>query len=354
MNQEKLKQLRKGMVFKSYKELCKFLNEKVKGGNSKKKQLGIWKCYFNWEYSKYSFIITKIYSSSETYLKELELKKSKEKQGIYKTYIKAIIVHILSDAYRNGNTNTIYFSPIKLFEALSMVNENYSKYKNNVEVLSELLDIDYSTTRDFYLRTYTSFLSAVNSALNSLYRERIAHSSSRVMVIVDNNENIKEASITTIGRILRIERDVLNKLGYNDINEVVINCKTKQFYEMVLSIMNNDNELSFIKYYFNSYKIVFLPCIIKKEEDLLNAIKTYEVNINQTKNDLNNLVYNQILENAENRHKATTKKYEYFDDELLEILGDNVFTTSLDKQLHKTDYTDKIKTIANTIIKISE
>lgn len=60
-----ISKLKEGMVIKNYKELCKILKKKPKGGNTKKKQLEIWKMYFEFEKEKYSYIITKIYELKE-------------------------------------------------------------------------------------------------------------------------------------------------------------------------------------------------------------------------------------------------------------------------------------------------
>ena len=50
-------------VFKSYKELCEALGEKVKGGASKNAQLEHWKKFFDWERKGNGYHITKIHNA---------------------------------------------------------------------------------------------------------------------------------------------------------------------------------------------------------------------------------------------------------------------------------------------------
>lgn len=60
MNIDKLKQLRPGMEYKSYKALCEFLGEPVKGGDAKKAQLKKWQKYFTWTNLGNKYIISTV------------------------------------------------------------------------------------------------------------------------------------------------------------------------------------------------------------------------------------------------------------------------------------------------------
>lgn len=55
-----------GQEFKNYKELCLFLGEKIKTGNSKIKQLKRWKRNFDWNKDKQKYIITKVYDTPKS------------------------------------------------------------------------------------------------------------------------------------------------------------------------------------------------------------------------------------------------------------------------------------------------
>lgn len=55
-----------GQVFKSYRDLCKFLNADILAGNSKNYQLEFFGKYFKWERDKNRYIITEIFDEPKT------------------------------------------------------------------------------------------------------------------------------------------------------------------------------------------------------------------------------------------------------------------------------------------------
>lgn len=70
-----ISKLKKGMIFKNYKELCSFLEEIPKGGDSKKAQLKEWAKYFEFHKEGNSFIIDKKYRTPKE-------KKANDKRAI--------------------------------------------------------------------------------------------------------------------------------------------------------------------------------------------------------------------------------------------------------------------------------
>lgn len=58
----RVENLRVGMVVESYKEMCKLLNEPVKGqGTSRNCQFKDWQRFFTWHRIKNTFVIDEIY-----------------------------------------------------------------------------------------------------------------------------------------------------------------------------------------------------------------------------------------------------------------------------------------------------
>lgn len=68
-----MKQLEKGQEFRNYRELCGFLGEPTKGGNSKKAQISEWGRHFAYERQGNRYVITDVY--------EPPLPKAGEKRG---------------------------------------------------------------------------------------------------------------------------------------------------------------------------------------------------------------------------------------------------------------------------------
>ena len=61
-NMDKVRYMYVGQVFKSYRDLCRFLDADILSGSSKNYQLEEWATYFRWERDKFRYIIQQIYS----------------------------------------------------------------------------------------------------------------------------------------------------------------------------------------------------------------------------------------------------------------------------------------------------
>ena len=53
--------LKEGMVFKNYRDLCRFISAKITDGNSRRIQLEKWSKYFSHVKDGNKYIITKVY-----------------------------------------------------------------------------------------------------------------------------------------------------------------------------------------------------------------------------------------------------------------------------------------------------
>lgn len=60
-NMEKVRYMYVGQVFKSYRDLCRFLDADIMTGRSKEYHLEELGRYFRWERDKFRYIITQIY-----------------------------------------------------------------------------------------------------------------------------------------------------------------------------------------------------------------------------------------------------------------------------------------------------
>ncbi len=54
-----------GQVFKSYRDLCRFLDADILGGSSKTYQLQEWGRYFKWQRDKHRYVITQIFEEKQ-------------------------------------------------------------------------------------------------------------------------------------------------------------------------------------------------------------------------------------------------------------------------------------------------
>lgn len=88
----KYKVLEVGQVYKSYRQVCEALGEKVEAGNSKKAQLKDWDCHFKYEKQGNKFIITEIYETP----KEREDLRALGKNSVYSDFVQLLILDYLS------------------------------------------------------------------------------------------------------------------------------------------------------------------------------------------------------------------------------------------------------------------
>ena len=60
-NMDKVRYMYVGQVFKSYRDLCRFLDADILAGGSKNYQLEYFAKYFRWERDKHRYIIQQVY-----------------------------------------------------------------------------------------------------------------------------------------------------------------------------------------------------------------------------------------------------------------------------------------------------
>lgn len=64
-NMDKVRYMYVGQVFKSYRDLCRFLDADILAGGSKNYQLEYFAKYFRWERDKHRYIITQIFADKQ-------------------------------------------------------------------------------------------------------------------------------------------------------------------------------------------------------------------------------------------------------------------------------------------------
>jgi hypothetical protein len=64
-NMDKVRFMYVGQVFKSYRDLCRFLDANILGGSSKTYQLEEWGRYFKWQRDKHRYVITQIFEEKQ-------------------------------------------------------------------------------------------------------------------------------------------------------------------------------------------------------------------------------------------------------------------------------------------------
>ena len=165
-----IKNLRKGMIIKNYKELCKILEIEEKRGNSQKAQYKEMARFFKFTKVGYKFKVLQVYSEPlppEGY----ERGKNPNSRGNntkFRNYIVDGIVDMLAmscDKIDMSKENPYIICSYKdIMENIGMVNRYFNTANENKEVLAKILNVslesvEYSmekVTENNYNRVYTA------------------------------------------------------------------------------------------------------------------------------------------------------------------------------------------------------
>lgn len=295
-----LSKLKNEMEVKNYKEMCKLLGQKEKGGKAKILQIKDWARYFLYERVGHKFIIKEIF---ENILEKPDLRGGNN--CIYIDKVETLIKDILLEKAENDKK---IFRLYDFIEKLGFVNKNYVQGNQNKSKLSKVLSIDEKIIEQFYHYTYINFRSIIESALDRLDRNKILFLEKAIVIWDFNAGERREATSVEKGLILESEEEALKKMGRSKISEVIFMKKWEEFIEGVYSILS---EKSHIKKYYRAYKIIDMREEHSKELLTLQKSMENKQYINST---YLNRYKNTIEKNAEKKKKSEDQ---LFLDELL-------------------------------------
>lgn len=117
-----------GQVFKSYKDMCNYLQLQQVGGRSKKYQLERLKCFFNWERKGNSYVITEVYNES----KPLPKIRGRGNMTVDDLLYYIVFLYILKFSPRDeNNPDCIVMSKSQLKQGwFKMINNDYYNVRN--------------------------------------------------------------------------------------------------------------------------------------------------------------------------------------------------------------------------------
>lgn len=358
MNTDKLTE---NMIVKNYKQMCELLNQTVKGGKSKTLQIQDWERYFEYHKEGQKFIIDKIYDIEK---EKVDMRKSENisendkrhngNNSFYNEDIQKLLLLLMA----SSTIDDEIILPISiLLNKLSMVNCNYSLGRRNQDKLSEILNIDEKYINDFYDSTHSSLRSSLENSLNALDKKSLLRWQTVRMVckkvaVVKYNEldeieidmdtdkvqySIQEEyNLATKEQdliILEAEKEILDLLGYETINEIIKHGLIDEFYKQVYKIVQKKAN---IKYYFNGYKLIF------NRRDVIKALEKYGEDLEPVRIELNSKVKEKTLDNAIKRQEKCEKETH---------CGFGVkHKTPRQKMRLSDDYLNNIQLIINTVI----
>lgn len=232
--------LTEGLVVKNYKSMCSLLNCTICDGNSKKSQLKNWKRYFNYEKSGQKFIITEIY---DTPFPSEDARKLKE--GLYVKYIELLLLKYLSTC--NGYQTKI--TKGKLYQILGLTNKNYYQLRNSdnsygIINIKSTMKNQYNTIitdfdiNHFQQRAEAKLSKILYTALDSMSKRFLIKYCTEYVLRVPREDDpskyeLEIASPRQVSIILEAQHRILDSMGYENITQVALRYKLKEFNERV-------------------------------------------------------------------------------------------------------------------------
>lgn len=296
--------LKVGQVFKNYKELCLYLGEDIKDGNSKKSQLRNWDCYFKTHKEGNKIIIDEIYDTP----KQNEYQRGGANNVIFGDIIELLILDLLT----KENDNVLVIGRTKLMNMIGMTNVNYKIGKNIMYKLSDYICSDVKVVQDFYRTNDSNFKSAIESSLKRLKNKRLIDYSTVTKIKEQNSNKFRLATEDELLSILVVEKRVLTTLDYRTMDEVRRSSDWNVFKNKCKELIQ---AITDIDYYFSAYKIIVDTAFAENEK--INIITSIldKANIDKSKSELNILIMDNINKNAIKRHEnADNSKLEEFKD----------------------------------------
>jgi hypothetical protein len=286
----KIEKLYEGQTFKNYKELCLELDMEIKvSANSKKAQFRELECYCKFTKIGHKITIEEVYDVPKQKIE------NRGTSSIYGNLAQMLIADLLAQC--NGH---ISISKTKLMFTIGMINGNYSECRELVSKLAKYTDIHESFIYDFYNTSISSFRSIIETALKNLMDKRIIMYNTVIKVHDKNKFNTRIATEKELQLIMNIEKGILDEMGYEKISIIRVSKDWKKFRLKVNELLNKQND---IEYYFTAYDITVNQKYIVEERNELVDLLLEQVKRNESKNELNQLIYTNIVNSAQNRHE---------------------------------------------------
>lgn len=317
-----------GQVFKNYKALCDYLEEKIRSGNSKISHLKKWESHFGFTLTGHKISIESVYELPK------KIEDMREKGGNSMKYLNKIEYLILNLLAKEKIKGKVFITKNMLLESLDMVNANYSYGKYNKNKIAEYTSFSKYSIEDFYGTTDDVLKRNLSSALKSLqdkslifYKEVMtvtvaetrAHiNKDRKMgasrdVYVDSKGRrrsrfeVSKASVEAVTRaatdkeiesILFVTKNILKEFDCKKISDVFARGIAGAFYSRVNEILFRDHN---VDNYFLSYEIHFNHNNVVEEKNNLKDWAIEESKRIASVIDLNEDIINRLKENLHKR-----------------------------------------------------
>lgn len=293
-----------GDTYTGYKNLCLVIDEPIKSGKSKRLQMNNWRRYFNWiEHTRYNWEITEIYDEPKPKI-DRRVNNGGARTNIYADHIDYLILHECKAKY--GFEKTIR----QLAFDFDLVNEDFLDISYDIEYYADTLNITEYYISDFYSNAYERIRDMIVGSIERLAKKGcITYQVNRQYKHVDD-KFAKPITPEIEEKIEKIERELLNQMGFSSIQAVNGSDRKDEFY-------NKKNKLLLkqfgIERSYKLYEVVLNPT---NDLSMMDSIAEIEDKYGEDfgeaehRRELNIKLRQRIIEWATKEHETMKQKYD--------------------------------------------
>lgn len=278
--------IKQGMVFKNYKELCFMLGLDVKNGKSKTIQMR--------EIERYMDLLKTENGNSYIVLDVYDKPLPNNVKSKYTYLIQDILLSYLA----KENEHVVYINKNDLIKILGLANDKYIEYKKDKGKLLNIAD-EYNIS-EFYKRCDAKILSILESALKSLQKRVLLDYSDAYKIYylnIHGGYDYKIADLEEHRYILDVKKRVLEEMGLKSEYQVYLNNYYKdRYYKRINEIVEDEMCWEGV---FQCYQIIYNQHWIVKalsdERYRLNSEVRRAIDTQAEKRDELNLTLQKIL-----------------------------------------------------------
>ena len=269
-------QLTTGQKFKNYKELCLFLGEEPKQGNSKIAQMERWQRFFRWEKNKFSLTITEVIMPySNLGINEYNSKWSFPITRIILAELHKILKKRGSNTLSNEYKELIVVSN-DLYKIIGFCNNKFKALKGG----TDKIEVDFTEQKRAYVQIADKFYHILDSILKSLHTRHVIHHE-RSYVVTFGEEKAVLAEYDDKVKIHLLVGELLKKFSCQTEYMLLLRNKEIEFYKEL-----NDTLLE--KYGITScykvHRIAFSEKSLERLEELFvspTEQESYQIEVNR-------------------------------------------------------------------------
>ena len=300
-----ISKITKGMVIKSYKEMCDRLGIRYASGNTKISQMKEMERYFTYKKDGNKFIITEVFSKPKK-------KKANKKNNAYGELVQIL----LADYLIKTNEKILVRSGQRLMREVGLVNQRYKTNKENFNDYTISSNIDRDVILDFFDTTDATFSSAIRSALKGLEQRSVVMFSEDYIVKELGSAEHRLSTPKEIQKIMQIRRKLLDEMNYSSLRKVLFSSDQYRYKEEWSKRLQAEMGLEFV---YKGYIINVLKTALPEQQlrliEEISSSEKIESLLTESQQDnfiteLNSTVVIRLLQNAEKRAERAIKEME--------------------------------------------